>query len=135
MHHAEDGKLTSYGPEEIETVAGWWGEKGRAVEAMLKVEFLKPGYIVVDWPGRRGDPISFWRHWEERERIGKGLRNKVLSVGLCLKCGATDKLTVDHIIPRARGGSNKPANLQCLCLTCNTRKSASLGVGFDSGMD
>jgi hypothetical protein len=39
-------------------------------------------------------------------------------------CGAVDRLTVDHVVPLARGGTNDPTNLQVLCLSCNTRKGA-----------
>ena len=63
VHHAESGKLTSYGPEEIEAVAGWWGEKGRAVEAMLTVGFLdhdKEGNLQVhDWFDHAGHLAAF----------------------------------------------------------------------------
>lgn len=31
-------------------------------------------------------------------------------------------LSVDHIVPRSRGGTNDPSNLRCLCTTCNTLK-------------
>ena len=41
----------------------------------------------------------------------------------CAKCGATDNLTIDHIVPRVRGGTNELANLQTLCAPCNQRKS------------
>lgn len=34
---------------------------------------------------------------------------------------ATD-LTVDHIVPKAAGGTNDPDNLQVLCRGCNSRK-------------
>lgn len=44
----------------------------------------------------------------------------------CLICQATTDLTVDHIIPLARGGSNDDDNLRTLCRSCNSRKGARL---------
>ena len=42
----------------------------------------------------------------------------------CLKCGCDEInwLTLDHIIPRAKGGKNSVANLQTLCANCNMEK-------------
>lgn len=40
----------------------------------------------------------------------------------CLECGAKDNLTVDHIVPLSRGGTNYFANLQTLCKNCNSKK-------------
>lgn len=54
----------------------------------------------------------------------------VLSVGRCLWCGATKKLTVDHIRPLSRGGTNDVHNLQCLCVTCNKAKGDHIGLFF-----
>ena len=34
-------------------------------------------------------------------------------------------LTVDHIVPKARGGTNDPENLRVLCRPCNSRKHDS----------
>lgn len=42
----------------------------------------------------------------------------------CKHCGTTEKLTVDHIVPRSRGGTNDINNLQILCRACNSRKGA-----------
>ena len=42
----------------------------------------------------------------------------------CLCCGERRPLTVDHVIPLSRGGSNTVDNLQPLCLSCNDRKGS-----------
>lgn len=57
-----------------------------------------------------------------RSQIHPALRAKVLAVGQCAYCGAAEDLSVDHIIPISKGGSDEEANLQCLCLPCNLRK-------------
>jgi 5-methylcytosine-specific restriction endonuclease McrA len=42
--------------------------------------------------------------------------------GRCLACGRVAKLTVDHVVPVSRGGSDDISNLQPLCGPCNSRK-------------
>lgn len=37
----------------------------------------------------------------------------------------TSAFTVDHVIPRARGGSSRLENLTLACGLCNSRKGAS----------
>lgn len=50
---------------------------------------------------------------------------------MCLKCGIrtgdkrgrkTILLTIDHVIPKSKGGSNLDDNLQTLCKKCNGEK-------------
>lgn len=42
----------------------------------------------------------------------------------CLSCGRADvKLTVDHVVPLSKGGSNMIDNIQPLCGSCNSSKN------------
>jgi 5-methylcytosine-specific restriction enzyme A len=49
----------------------------------------------------------------------------------CQSCGQTEKLSIDHIIPLASGGSNDISNLQTLCGSCNSRKKDRFDPRFD----
>ena len=40
----------------------------------------------------------------------------------CVRCGSGEKLTVDHVVPMVRGGTNDIDNLQTLCKSCNSKK-------------
>lgn len=61
--------------------------------------------------------------------ISKRLRFEILRRDnhACRYCGATApdaKLTVDHVIPEALGGSDEPTNLVAACTHCNSGKSS-----------
>jgi 5-methylcytosine-specific restriction enzyme A len=49
----------------------------------------------------------------------------------CQSCGQTKKLSIDHIIPLANGGSNDISNLQTLCGSCNSSKKHHFDPRFD----
>lgn len=42
--------------------------------------------------------------------------------GPCTYCGALDARTLDHVLPRSRGGSHALSNLVRACRSCNSRK-------------
>lgn len=43
--------------------------------------------------------------------------------GQCLACESDDPVTIDHVIPISKGGSNTRDNVQPLCGSCNSSKS------------
>ncbi len=42
----------------------------------------------------------------------------------CQYCGSTRSLTIDHLIPRCKGGADLWDNLTVACATCNTKKGS-----------
>lgn len=40
----------------------------------------------------------------------------------CVYCGSTRKLTIDHVLPRSRGGKNTYLNCVTACVKCNQSK-------------
>lgn len=55
---------------------------------------------------------------------GKATRQFVLKRDghKCVQCGATERLTMDHIKPKSKGGKWTPDNLQTMCAECNGKK-------------
>ncbi len=37
-------------------------------------------------------------------------------------CGSEDKLTVDHLIPISKGGTDEASNMVACCTQCNSSK-------------
>ena len=58
--------------------------------------------------------------------------------GICWYCGfqvGFNNLTMDHVIPLARGGRSTKDNLVPCCKDCNTRKKSSLPVEWEDYMN
>jgi 5-methylcytosine-specific restriction endonuclease McrA len=52
----------------------------------------------------------------------KASRLRKYHAQVCVMCGATDNLSVDHIIPLSHGGADELANTQILCIPCHRIK-------------
>lgn len=44
----------------------------------------------------------------------------------CVKCQSKENITIDHITPVSKGGSDDPSNLQILCKPCNSKKGTKI---------
>jgi 5-methylcytosine-specific restriction endonuclease McrA len=91
---------------------------GDRVLRSVRAEFPVPSVI------RRRTYINVRRR---REASGtKRLRIYMRDKFRCQYCGdkrAATELTLDHILPRSRGGDNSPVNIVTACVACNNRKS------------
>jgi hypothetical protein len=81
-------------------------------EDMIRIPFRKPTPSRLRVQARAHIPEDV--RWEVWERDGFS----------CVHCHKRRFLTLDHIIPVSKGGSDDPSNLQTLCRTCNSRKGA-----------
>ena len=59
-----------------------------------------------------GGRENLFAPWQRREWLGDK----------CIECGSTERLELDHIIPRYSGGLAIRENAQTLCLPCNRKK-------------
>ena len=54
----------------------------------------------------------------------------------CAENGHTELASdLDHIVPKAQGGTDDPDNLQPLCHSCHSRKTATEDGGFGHSQD
>mgnify|MGYP006288360197 CR=1 FL=1 len=93
-------------------LTGRGGEPGRLAERVLADRLEGAGNEEFPWRRKRHVPGIF----RERVRRRDG--------GRCVRCGSQEDLTVDHVRPFSRGGPTVPRNLQLLCKSCNSSKSA-----------
>lgn len=60
----------------------------------------------------------------KRMRITHPTRNMIYQRDdhKCQYCGSTRHLTIDHVLPRSKGGEDTWENMVVACSTCNTKK-------------
>lgn len=71
-------------------------------------------------------------------KIGKNVREFVMDRDghACIRCGSTDSLQIDHILPQSCGGPHVAENLRVLCRPCNAaRPVAGRALDLDLARD
>jgi 5-methylcytosine-specific restriction endonuclease McrA len=105
-----------------------------SVERALILVFLQKAEVVEAYPGRFVRSPSMQFPWPSVVRLKGYVRVPYKHIMLsrknilrrdryrCQYCGSRENLTVDHIIPRSRGGRDTWENLVTACTRCNNRK-------------
>lgn len=109
------GWVADNGDKKAEGTARWRENNPDKMLAMRKVQNARRRALVEE---AEGDYTS-----------GEWLALKEEYGNRCLKCGAVEpdvKITPDHVVPLALGGTNDIENIQPLCWGCNAGKGATI---------
>ena len=75
-------------------------------------EFVRPLVIrLLNYVRFASSPLKL-----NRKRLYRRDNNQ------CVYCGSKKNLTIDHVLPKSRGGKNTWANLVTCCNSCNIKK-------------
>lgn len=123
LDYAIDGNLGKFEAIDIAEAMMFTGDPKHLINELMRCHFLDANWCIPNWQSIITVP--------EQRREWNALRCTVKveiitrDGGHCQHCGTTEDLTIDHIIPIFKGGTNDPANLQTLCRSCNSKKGVS----------
>jgi 5-methylcytosine-specific restriction endonuclease McrA len=81
-----------------------------------------PAACKVLWSRRRSRKAAALGSFTAREWEGVLAEHK----GCCFDCGKSGKMTVGHLIPLSKGGSNFIGNLKPQCGSCNSKQKDAI---------
>lgn len=105
-----------------------------SAERAFVLVFLKKAELVCDRQSKRMRSIGSNYPYPSIIRLNRYINLPYKKVALsrqnifkrdgykCVYCGSRSKLTIDHMIPRSRGGRDSWHNLVSACQRCNTEK-------------
>ncbi len=92
-------------------------------------KLVEVGLWLRDGDGYRfSDAAPLYQPGKWRPRVPRAVRRAVFirDGGVCVFCGGTERLSLDHIYPWSLGGEDTLENLQTMCVSCNCRKGARI---------
>lgn len=104
----------------------------KAIKTVRQIIFYQYAKIITEASGfgKANYPMimSKWKqlnegtiHWSTSVR--EWLKEKENSE-ICIYCGQSKSLTVEHILPRSCGGEDIPDNVVMVCKSCNSSKGS-----------
>lgn len=116
---------------DVESLLGAVGTQ--RAKRLIEADLWRPegdGWRMVPRPRGwyRSEPLWRMRPIYRREPIPGALSARVYQRdgNACVRCGATQDLTLDHIHPWSKGGPDTFENLRVLCRSCNSSKGAKV---------
>ncbi len=105
-----------------------------SVQRSVKLVFLQKAELLHDDPGRVIRTIDDEYSYPSVIRLRRYIRLPYAKIVLsrrnimkrdrnvCQYCGTKSDLTLDHVMPKSRGGRDSWENLVTVCNTCNVKK-------------
>jgi 5-methylcytosine-specific restriction endonuclease McrA len=106
------------------------------VRKSLLLLFLGKAEILHDYPERKIKTVDQEFEYPSVIRLKRYARSPLRFIVLsrknilkrdgmkCQYCGSTRDLTIDHIVPKSRGGADSWENLVTACNSCNNKKGS-----------
>jgi hypothetical protein len=110
--------------------------------AMRRFRLAHPDYDTAYYRANPGKMRAKWARRESRIELAGTAYTRFdwqryldLFGDRCLACGQKpEKLTADHVVPLAKGGTNTIENIQGLCQSCNSSKGTK-AIDYRLGSD
>ncbi|SRR5260221_14597464 len=94
------------------------GRSGKPLKTWYPDLCNEDGTYDLETHYRRTREKSRWTHVPAQTRRDLWQRDQ----GACVRCGSTNDITIDHIVPVSFGGKSELHNLQLLCKKCHGKK-------------
>src|SRR5262245_23421746 len=82
--------------------------------------------LAVHLDSFHNEPMTYYRRARKASKVQLH-GTMIIPKDTCFYCGSKERITVDHVIPLSRGGSNFMHNKLPACYKCNHAKGA---LGF-----
>ena len=107
----------------MNSIRGYLAHQGHKEINQLLEYIIEVVYLILS---ERNSPTKVpFTTQTSSKNISEAIKKEVWrrANGKCQKCSSTFALQIDHITPKARGGTNYIDNLRLLCRSCNQREA------------